>query len=175
MNTTDKQKIEEHMKKKYVRRKRTIRTFVQLGGICLGIGVIFLGVISFTDISRKEDMIIFFCKIVAILVGGITVIAWFEKVDLAEERIKLTDKSREIESEIAENKTSVEKSEAFRVRSEKFLETKDAMEYFLSQDLWVIEIWHKIAKLEKKHTKIHIELDFLGGSLFDEEDYNDTE
>lgn len=175
MNKTDKEKIGEHMRKIYVRRKRTIRTLVQVGGICLGIGVIFLGVVAFIDISDKEDMIIAFGKSAAILIGVATAYAWIETVDLAKEREKLTDKSIEIEHEIASEKTSVEKSEAFRVRSEKFLETKDAMEYFLSQDLWVIEIWHKIAKLEKKHAKIHIELDFLGGPNFVIEDYNDTE
>lgn len=173
MNTTEKEKIETYIRKKYVRRKRTIRTLVQIGGAFLSFDVILLGVAYFFD--SWTDLMIVFGWYEVIMMGGFAVIAWFEKVDLAKERIKLTDKSREIESEIAENKESVEKSEAFRVRSEKFLETKDAMEYFLSQDLWVIEIWHKIAKLEKKHTKIHIELDFLGGPNFDEEDYNDTE
>ncbi len=174
MNTTEKEKIETYIRKKYVRRKRTIRTLVQIGGIGLSLGVILLGVVYFFDVSRKTDILIDFCKIIVIMISGYSMIAWFEKVDLTKERKNLTDKSREIEQEITANKKSVEKSEAFRVRSENFLETKDAMEYFLSQDQWIIEIWHKINKLEKKHAKIKIELDFLGGPNFDDEDYNET-
>ncbi len=170
MNTEDKQKIEERIKKNYVRRKKTIRTFIQVGGICLiGIGVILLCVAWFFPTFFTTDSIVAAGKVAATMTATLTVYAWIERVNLSEEREKLTDKIIEIENEIDTNKKSVEKSGAFIARSEKFLENKDAMEYFLSQDLWSIKIWHKIDKLEKKYTKLKIELDFLGGKYVEDD------
>ncbi len=165
MNTEDKQKIDEHIKEIYVRRKKITRTFVQVGGVYLAIGVILLIANYFFAVFSKMTVLDLFEGFIVLAIFMVIVLAgtWFARVDISEERKKLTKKRIKNIEEIDVYKSLVEKSGAFIARNEKFLENKDAMEYFLSQDQWVIDIWHKIDKLERKNVKLTIELKFLGG------------